>query len=120
MVFLAAFGLIVAIIAIRRALPILCSAATAWLTWSLTQDVAAAFVASIAALLVASWLLDAAANHARFRRLTIGAEIGTAAVIAGGLALTIVGSQGPGVAWIVVGSMLAAMAIVARWREFAF
>ncbi len=111
--------LLVVILA-RRALPILCAASVAWLAWLVTRDFAAVGVASIAALLVACWLFDAAASQGITRRLTVGAEIVAAAFVAGGLAFLIAGGPGPNTVWIVGGAAIAAIAIVVRWRELAF
>jgi len=113
-------GCVLAVIVIRGALPILCAEAVGCLTWTLTHDFSSACVASIAALLVACWLFDAAALHGMTRRLAIGAEIAAAAMVAGGLAFLIAGGPGPNTVWIVGGAAIAAIAIVVRWRELAF
>ena len=122
--FLVAFSiglaLVLAVILVRRALPILCAAALAWLAWSATRDVATAGIAAIAVLLVVCWLLDAAASHGNTRKLTVCAELAAAAFVAGGLAFLIAGGPGPNIIWVVAGSAIAAMAMVARWRNLAF
>lgn len=112
-------GCVLAVIVIRRALPILCAAAVGCMTWTLTHDFSSACVASIAALLVACWLFDAAALHGMTRRLAIGAEIAAAAMVAGGLAFLIAGGDGGNLFWFVAGASIAAMAIVAHWRRLA-
>jgi len=123
MVVLAAFCIgvasMLALILIRRALPILIALATGWLAWSFSNDFAAAGVLLVAAYLVACGVLDAAANHWRTRRLSVGAEIAAGALVAGGLAFLLAGGPSPSVSWIVAGSAIAAMAIVARWRSLA-
>jgi hypothetical protein len=86
---------VLAVIVIRQALPILCAAAMAWLGWSVTHDLAGAGVASIAAFLVALWLLDVATSHGITRRLTVRAEIVATAFVAGGLAFLAVGGPIP-------------------------
>ena len=111
---------VVSIIVVRRVLPIACAAVAGWLAWSTTHDPATAGIAAIAVLLATSWLLDAAANHNIARRLTVGAELAAAAIVAGGLAYQIAGEQGASIIWIVGGASIVAMAIVARWRQLAF
>jgi hypothetical protein len=120
MLIAAAIAFVISIVVIRRVLPIACAAAAGWLAWSATHDAATAGAASIAALVVASWLLDAAANNNTARRLTVGAEIAAAAIGGGGLAFQIVGEHASNVAWIVGGASIAAIAVVARWRQLAF
>lgn len=124
MVFLVAAGLVLAfLLAVgltRRALPTLCAAAVAWLTWHMSDHVAAVGITAVATLLMASWLLDVAAYHRIARRLTIAAEIAAAALVAGGLAFLIAGGPGPNTIWIVGGAAIAAIAIIVRWRELAF
>jgi len=120
MVWIAGLALVVALVAVRRALPILCAAALAWLAWSATHEVATAGVASIGTMLTACWLFDAATPSGITRTLTVGAEIVAAAFVAGGLAFLIAGGPGPTAAWIVGGAAIAAIAIVMRWRELAF
>lgn len=71
MVVVAAFWIgvesLLALVLIRRALPILFALATGWLAWSFSHDLAAAGVLLVAAYLVACWALDAAANDWRAR-----------------------------------------------------
>jgi hypothetical protein len=123
MIILAVFALVallaLAIFAVRRALPMLCASLAGWLAWSLTQDIAATGVSAVAAYLVAGWMLDALANGQGARRWSVGAEIAGAAAMAGGLAFLITNSAGSPSLWIVAGSAIAAMAIVARWRRLA-
>ncbi len=113
-------SLVLAVVLVRRALPILCAAAVAWLAWLGMREVATAGVASIAAMLTACWLFDAAASHRITRRLTVGVEIAAAVFVAGGIAFLIAGGPGPNTVWIVGGAAIAAIAIVVRWRELAF
>lgn len=123
MAFLTAFCIVLvlalAFVLIRRALPILSAAVTAWLVWSLTRDAASAGVASIAILLVVSWLLDVAAENAGTRRLIVGAEIAAGALVAGVVAFLIAGASTATSVWIVIGSAICAVMIVARWRQLA-
>lgn len=119
MLWFAALALVAAIITARRAAPILCAALSGWLVWTLIRDAAASTMVALAALLVASWFLDAAASHWRTRRLTVGMEMAAAALVAGGLAFLIAGGEGPHLVWIVGSACIAAMAIVARWRNVA-
>jgi hypothetical protein len=124
MVVLAAFCIgvvcLLALILIRRALPILIALGAGWLAWSLSHDIAAAGILLVAAHLVACWVLDAAANDWRARRLSVGVEITAGALVAGGVAFLVAGGPNPNVVWIVAGAVIAATAIVARWRCIAF
>jgi hypothetical protein len=124
MVVLAAFCIGVAsalaLVFIRRALPILIALATGWLAWSLSHDFAVASVLLVASLLVVCWVLDAAANDWDKRRLSVGAEIAAGVLVAGGVAFLSAGGPSPNAVWIVAGSAIAAMAIVARWRRLSF
>jgi hypothetical protein len=124
MVVLAAFYIGVAsvltLILIRRALPILIALATGWLAWSFSHDFAAAGVLLVAAHLVACGVLDAAANHWKTRRLSVGAETAAGALVAGGLAFLLAGEPSPSLFWVVAGAAIAGMAIVVLWRELAF
>ncbi len=123
MVVLSAFCIgvacVLALVFIRRALPILFALATGWLAWSFSHDLAAAGVLLVAAYLVACWALDAAANDWRAPRLSVGVEITAGALVAGGVAFLIAGGPSPNVVWISAGAAIAAVAIVARWRSLS-
>ena len=124
MVVLAAFCIgvasVLALVLIRRALPILIALATGWLAWSFSHDIAAAGVLLVATYLVACWVLDIAANDWRARQLSVGAEVAAGALVAGGMAFLVAGGPSSSVVWIVAGSAITATAIVARWRSLSF
>jgi hypothetical protein len=124
MLFLASAGvalsIVLAVVLVRRALPILCAAVAGWLAWFLTHDIATVGVVSTAALLAMCCLADAAASQVITRQLTIGVEIVAAVLVAGSLAFLLAAGPGPSIVWVVTVSAIAAMVIVVRWRSRSF
>lgn len=124
MVVLAAFCIgvttMLALVLIRRALPILIALATGWLAWLFSHDFVTVGVLLVAAYLVACWVLDVAASDWNKRQLSVGAEVAAGVLVAGGIAFLVAGGTNSNVVWIVAGAVIAATAIVARWRFIAF
>lgn len=120
MLFLAAFALIFALIAIRRAIPILVGSAIGLATWTATRDAGATAMSSIAGLIVSSWLLDVASQRAETRSVTIAAEMTVGALGAATLSAMIAHGLNGNVVWVAVAAAIGAAGVVARWRQLAF
>ncbi|NDC57675.1 MAG: hypothetical protein EBZ50_02365 [Alphaproteobacteria bacterium] len=120
MLFLAAFALIFALVAIRRAIPILAASAVGVATWATTHDVGATAMSSISALIVACWLLDVASRHTETRAATVALEMTVGAFGAAVFAAMIAHGLNGNVAWVSIAAAIGAAGIVARWRQLAF
>ena len=120
MLIFAALAFLLLVLFARRAIPFLLAGVAAGAIWSTTKSLSLMATVSLAALLVSSWVLDAAVGHARTRTIVLTAEVATAALAAGGTAFQVAMGSSVYAVWIGLATATTAAAIVAHWRQIAF
>lgn len=108
------------LVAVRRAVPLVCAGLVGWLVWTLTRDIGAALSSGFAAMLIACWLLDVATQgRGMSRRIAIALELVAGASLAAFFAFVLTNSAGDPSPWVIGSAAVAALAVVANWRSLA-